>query len=386
MINSSIWLVGIPDELSVMRRIDLKLLMRRAVRVEDRMAKGVLLEDEQKRYHILCDRIEYVAHLISAEKPVVTCELGADYFEFLLEARSKMADDTKAFRLMSNFCSVESIEKYLNGFVSLVEKFGMQNRESVQRKIEFYHNAIIHKWNVVELNQQKINGRSIEITEDPGDLKKSFLSLKVVDNIAAGGETVGPFVSLRNHVSTAVNLLRKGMNASVNFSDLRHDVIAETLHEFAYMAGKPIYMPVVYGDGSKAEPFPMFCLRNRSKEAAIELNGIKQLDVGMMSQRHPEMDIKMKVYWFRNQEISIGRSAAETDNAAYKKAKELFLKLRGEGKYKIGFYQTGFQPAVVAFYRALTEELIYLQGKPVVLQVTPYYYMAGAYRTGKTWY
>jgi len=59
--------------------------------------------------------------------------------------------------------------------------------------------------------------------------------------------------------------------------------------------------------------------------------------------------------------------------------------MRDEGVYKIAYYQTGFQPAVVGFYRALTEELIYRATSMAKLSVTPYYFINGEYRVGKTW-
>lgn len=177
------------------------------------------------------------------------------------------------------------------------------------------------------------------------------------------------------------------MPAAVNFSDLRHDVIAEILNEYVYKSGSPMYVAVTYSDGSEAKPFPIMSLKPRKEEALVEIRKQPILDVGMMSARHANdgLDERVKIYWFRNQEISIGRTQAETDNIAYKKSKEIFAKLNPDKCYRISFYQTGFQPAVVGFYRALAEELIARWKKPVTLEVTPFYFMGGVYKKGISW-
>ena len=380
--NSSIWLVGIPDEFSVQRRMDLRVLMKRAIRIEERMEKGVRIEDEQKRYHTLCDRIEYLGHLISAEFPVISCDLGDNYLDFLIEISTKYPEPAAKARVTADFCPVGRLGDQLDQFKKLVAKAGGINRPDVKLKIDFYGQAIRNGWNVIELIHQKSSASEPEIVE--GDLKREFLSLKVSDEVSTG-ENTGPFVTLRSQIKKSVGLIQQGMKASVDFGDFRHDVIAEILHEFVFSSGKPQYMPIVYGDGSTATHFPLYCLRNRSVEVEKNLSSVPLIPVGEMSSRHHELDSKVKVYWYRNQEISIGRTQGESDMVAYMKAKELLVRMRSEGVYRIGFYQTGFAPAAVGFYRALTEELIFRAKKPVSLEVTPFYFLGGVYRQGKSW-
>jgi hypothetical protein len=382
--QTSIWLVAIPEEYSIQKRLDLNVLMKRALRVEERMVKGVQIEDEQKRYQTLCDRIEYLGNLISAEFPVVSYELGADYFELLLYMADKFPDEARSIRLFSNFCPVERLNQQLSEFQNLVSNAGLAENEVVKRKVLFYQNAINNNWIVLELLQLKNETENFVIEENNTTLKKDFLSLKVSEKVSSGLGT-GPFVGLRNQINKSVDLIRHGMSEPVDFSDLRHDVITEILHEFVYSAGKPLSIPILYGDGSKALPFPIFALRNRRREAIQIMGDVPILNVGMMSSRHHELDKLVKVYWFRNQEISIGRTLGETDSVAYKKAKELFTQMRNEGIYRIGFYQTGFQPAVVGFYRALTEELLETEEEPVAIEVTPVYFLNGEYRHGLPW-
>jgi len=147
-------------------------------------------------------------------------------------------------------------------------------------------------------------------------------------------------------------------------------------------------VPVIYADGTEAAPLPLFCLKPKSADALTTLHEQPVFNMGMMSSRHSSdgLDVRVDVYWFRNQEISIGRTQAETDDVAYKKSKEQFLKMRTEGPFRIDFYQTGFQPAIVGFYRALAEELIAQYKNPIAqLEVTPYYFMGVVYKVGKVW-
>ena len=193
---------------------------------------------------------------------------------------------------------------------------------------------------------------------------------------------------LKKQFEKVVSLTKQHAPAAINFSELRHDVIAEVTHDFVYRGGTPMYVPVIYADGTEAAPLPLFCLKPKSSEALTVLRQQPVLKVGMMSSRHSNegLDESVDIYWFRNQEISIGRTQAETDEVAYKKSKEQFAKMRTEGPFRIAFYQTGFQPAVVGFYRALAEELIARYKDPVPqLEVTPYYFMGGVYKVGKVW-
>ena len=59
MMITHVILIAIPETECVLERLDLRVLMNRALKIEERMKKGVNLEDEQRRYQILCDRMEY---------------------------------------------------------------------------------------------------------------------------------------------------------------------------------------------------------------------------------------------------------------------------------------------------------------------------------------
>lgn len=381
-------LVALKDEQCKMPRLDLKSLMDKALRVERRMETKVLIEDEQRRYNLYCDRIEFYGQLFLADKYVESCDLGSEYIDLISTIKKKFPSDAATSRLLASFCPRERVLESIKQFELLCKKANVSTREDVLAKIAFYLKAADNGCSVIELLQSWMPSVLEEEEEiDSEKLKEAFLALKVSDNIS-DGRMGGHFEELKKQFEKVVTLTKQHAPAAINFSELRHDVIAEVMHDFVYRGGTPMYAPVIYADGTEAAPLPLFCLKPKSSEALTALRQLPVLKVGMMSSRHSNdgLDENVDIYWFRNQEISIGRTQAETDEVAYKKSKEQFAKMRTEGPFRIAFYQTGFQPAVVGFYRALAEELIAQYKNPVAqLEVTPYYFMGGVYKVGKVW-
>jgi hypothetical protein len=98
------------------------------------------------------------------------------------------------------------------------------------------------------------------------------------------------------------------------------------------------------------------------------------------------MDILVQEYWFRNLVISIPRPMAETDEISYLYSKQHLEELRGK-KIRIAFYQTGFEPAAIGFYRALAEELIKSREGSPWIEVISYFYdkWKFTYEVGESW-
>ena len=386
MNETKIMLLRLSEAESWVGKIDLNVLMTRAVRVEQRMAKGVNLEDEQRRYHILCERIEFYTQQILARNVGKTEVLGGEYLSLLRLLSKRYPEEVARARLMANFCPKQFLGQHINQFENLTRRLGWFECSDVQTKIRFYKEAIESNKNVFELQipWSEVGIHNEISDEGMVDLQKSFLDLKVVDEITENVDR-SPFLNLKAQIDLVIQRVNQGLPAAVSFSDLRHDVIPEVLHDFVYGSGKPMYLPVTYADGSEAARFPIHCLRLRSGETMRKMREEPMIKVGQLSARHPEMDPQVRVYFFRNQEISIGKMSAEIDTVAYQKAKEIFLRMRAEGSFRLGYYQTGFQPAVVGFYRALTEELLDTAKKQPAIEVTPYYYLGGSYKAGKIW-
>jgi len=385
MIKTNIWLIAFSDEECLVDRVNLKTLMQRALRIEARMEKGVNLPLEQGRYHTLCDRIEYYGHMIASSKNVKVHNLGSGYLDSLIPLQKLAPDAVIRSRLMASFCPSELLNRHVELLLELVSVVGSDLSRELMQKILFYQQSAEAGWNIIELQEVVSDDEPVCEVNTLTDLRNEFLSLQIRDNITTGADA-NPYAGLRNQIRTVVDSVNRGELAAVNFSDLGHHVIAEILHELVYSRGTKISVPIIYADGSRAAPFPLFCLRPRPIEAVrFAFKDEPLINVGMMSQRHPDLDPKVKVYFFRNQEISTGKPAGEIDEVAYQKAKEIFKRSRSEGKYRIAFYQTGFQPAIVGFYRALTEELIQRSCSLPSLQVTPFYYLGENFKEGKTW-
>lgn len=380
-------LISLSDEQCNCGRVDLRRLMAKAIKTEQLMESKVLIEEVQKRYNTFCDRIEFYSHRLLSLGSVDSEDLGGNYLDLLVKIKDRFPEESMKSRLTANFCPKERMAGYISDFESLVSKVGISEREEIQKKLSFYRRALSENKNVVELLVAWTSIREIDIETDTSKLEESFLSLNVSDNMTSG-DYGGHFVALKNQFNKVIDLTKKKTHAAINFSELRHDVITKVIREYAYKNGTPMYVAVTYADGSEASPLPIYCLRSKLPEQMVQLNAQPILNVGMMSARHANdgLDALVKTYWYRNQEISIGRTQAETDDVAYKKSKELFFKLRSEGPYRIAFYQTGFQPAVVGFYRALIEELIERNKKkmPADLEVIPYFFM-GEYIKGEPW-
>lgn len=90
--------------------------------------------------------------------------------------------------------------------------------------------------------------------------------------------------------------------------------------------------------------------------------------------------------WFRNREVSKSRTLGETDAFCYQYTRDQLKMTRPEGALRIYLYQTGLQPAVIGFYRAVVEEFLQRASSPPSLEVVPHYFShKRGYRPGQPW-
>jgi hypothetical protein len=112
--------------------------------------------------------------------------------------------------------------------------------------------------------------------------------------------------------------------------------------------------------------------------------------------RHLEMDALVDMAWFLNKDIAhellsakVGEKLAAVDTFCYEQTHQQLRAWLDGGKLKLYLFQTGFQPAIIGFYRALVEELLERIGAPPALEVTPFYFIRakGHYGPGqKSWH
>lgn len=140
----------------------------------------------------------------------------------------------------------------------------------------------------------------------------------------------------------------------------RHEKLIRGIRDFVFgdiLKQKPV-IRFAYEDGSIGDPFPLFCL----KEIEKPIPTIK-INIGLISNRHPDLDEVIDYYLIRNSEISKEDDLfiAEQEQIAFNKGL-IFLKSLIEGNKKsaifgINLYHTGLEAAVIGTYRAIIKIL-----------------------------
>jgi hypothetical protein len=151
-------------------------------------------------------------------------------------------------------------------------------------------------------------------------------------------------------------------------SGVSNSVLTEVLREFVGMTRSRVDAPVAYRDGSRGAPFP---LRAVSSLSEPPLSECRELRLALISVRHTEMDVEVDGAWLRNTDISRPRAAGETDQLAFEISRRQLSQLCAGDPLLIRLYQTGLEPAVVGFYRAVVMQLI---ERPGSLVVVPMYF------------
>ena len=164
-------------------------------------------------------------------------------------------------------------------------------------------------------------------------------------------------------------------------SGISNRVLAEKLHRYSATATDepPTDAPVVYRDGSEA--MNLYPLRSVSMREAIRAVDVK-LRFALLSIRHTEMDQTVDGAWLRNSEISRPRKHSQTDDLVYEISRGQLLQLTESGNRRvhIDMYQTGLQPAIVGFYRAVAHHLMQF---PDTLGVQPWFFVNRGWKKGR---
>ncbi|MDR1383186.1 MAG: hypothetical protein LBJ67_04970 [Planctomycetaceae bacterium] len=165
------------------------------------------------------------------------------------------------------------------------------------------------------------------------------------------------------------------VNGKINMSNQPHEVSSTVLGRFLFKNDSKDSgnIRIVYADGSEAKPFPLRMLVEPTEQTTPELF---VLSTALMSMRHLELDSIVDWAWYRNKEVSQTRPLAESDEFCFqysiKQIEELYKAYEGK-PVLLKMYHTGFEPAVIGFYRALVLELSSFHRRGW-LQVNPYYY------------
>jgi hypothetical protein len=394
---SEITLVAVPP-CSTIGMLKLKKLVEQGIYDERELAEGVNKHAVERRYHLTCDRIQALAYLLMVsekEYPVLVLPSHLVTLDTLFALNPEV---THASRLLSVFVSEAQMSEQISALEQTLGNF-TGDTESLKAYLAFLRDAKKKGRTVLSVQDKYAGqtGQSVHIVAaEPsatdvvaGAFNRQFTPDWIND---FQGKTLEEVT--KSQIWRAVKSAQRGQQNGVNFTEAPHEIITEALRYFVYFTPNdftgPVYVNIVYSDGSQARPFPFFCLPERMETEMKTLREREILPIGAMSCRHPEMDTTVSHYWFRNFEVSVsGKTNAETDEFCYQRTKEKLSVIRsGNMPIRMALYQTGFQAPLVGFWRAVTEFLIEGNGQLPVLEIRPYYFDSRTkkYTQGTSWY
>jgi len=163
-----------------------------------------------------------------------------------------------------------------------------------------------------------------------------------------------------------------GGREPISPTGIANKVLTENLRAFVARGGaaQPVEARVEYRDGSRAaNPFVL-----RSLDLADAAGApTESYSFALLSIRHTELDAIVDGAWLRNMQISQTRTQADTDDLVYSISRKQITALTQDETVavEIRMYQTGLEPAIVGFYRAVVD---HLREHPGSLTVLPMYF------------
>lgn len=226
----------------------------------------------------------------------------------------------------------------------------------------------------------------LRLSHSPGALAENQTEgrgpLPVASRWHAGKSDVRDATRERFDTLLAAALAGSTRDGAIRPSDVSNVVLTETLRKAVVIqpGRQSVELPVRYRDGSEGPPFP---LRVLDLIAASLPEGWSELRFTLMSIRHVEMDSLVDGAWFRNSRLSRPRPAGYTDELAFEISTTQLKKLMQGPPIVIHMYQTGLEPAVVGFYRAVVRTLMAHSKR---LAVVPHFYEGeGRFAVGTLW-
>lgn len=356
--STEIRIVAVPRDL-VIGRLSLSELTKQALYDENELLSGVNKHNVRSRYYLVCDRMQFLAHLALLDGKYQSASWANNALEVLALFWVNHPDKAGSQRVMPVFWMPEHTNRLKSALFDLAKEQGLviiavQNKHSTKSSVQGS--------NVVSVDQ----------------LTQTFSRQFVPDWVNDYGNAPFREVVIKN-IWDAVRAAKRGQTNAVNLGEVPHMIVTQSLHRMVYddpkkVDGQSVSINIVYTDGSQSREFPLFVLQKRTRPEVEEFrNNNRVIKVGMVSMRHPEMDTLVDQYWFRNIEVSQpGMTSSEVDELCY----QVTLKKLGEiyslnQPIRVEFYQTGLPPAIIGFWRAVVEFLKVGQGKPPMLEITP---------------
>ena len=255
-------------------------------------------------------------------------------------------------------------------FAQLAQDLGWQERSAIRIRAKFFQWAAAVGCGVIETQNPLAASTVIEPMPDvlavtPRERTIWIPPQGVVDEVVDGSSRAKMTQQLKTQIEQAIHT-----NETVNFSNQPHDVTTEVLNGFVYTREdtEPRDIRVVYADGSEGLAFPVSCLPRQSDARLCQLRSFPPLRIALISMRHLELDPVVDMAWYRNREASQSRTLSEADRFCYEYSMKQFAELMAlcqkRGGAQLHVYHTGFEPAVVAFYRAFLHTMLKERGAP----------------------
>ncbi len=381
-----------------------------ALGCEKRIAKEVNLENEYGRYTLCCQRLEQEIVLSGRLKVVdsadeVSTGLRSNRFPAItldpgyLDLVGQTVDQPAPERLGASFFPPAQVGAHRVAFAQWLQQQGLAQLQAAQQRLAFFLAAERAGCGVVEL-QSSFHMPSQSQTLEPNHTHQSIERPSEQDQFihvpefARSGDGTEPFGHRKKRLAATLrSQIREALRTGepVGFgNEAQHDVIAEVFNELVFVPqGQPVQqlpLRVAYADGSEAQLFPLFCLpRIAAHQPSISTTPLR---VALMSMRHLELDPEIDFCWFRNRDVSRTRTLAETDQFCFDTTMAQLRDSLASGDLVIHLYHTGFEPAVIGFYRGVVQTLVKLRARQskTTLVVVPFYYRGGtAYQPGTVW-
>ncbi|WP_405950575.1 hypothetical protein OG588_33940 [Streptomyces prunicolor] len=169
--------------------------------------------------------------------------------------------------------------------------------------------------------------------------------------------------------------LRAGQPLPIG-AQAKHEVLTEVLRELHHPAAPNGRLRLLFAtESAETRPFAFGPLPVRPPGRG------RALTLGLMSMRHTELDTEVAGYWFRNRLVSVpGRSFADVAAYCHRDSVPRLHRLAASGVSDLLMHHTGFEPAVIGFYRAVAEVTATTD-----LRVRPFYLAGHGTLSGTPW-
>ena len=348
--------------------------VRDAVGSLRRVRKGVNLRLELDRYAMLC---RLVGNTVLSAPGFQQCrrldEIDNEHtwgwlssIEYLLALQAVVDVDPSSMWLTSPLIPPDQVSQHHVTFEAACVRANIVDHIAIQRRISFL--AHVHRCGagVVDIQVDALPQPTPDLTpstarnasESKAGSAGVSWNLGRDDAPLRGKHKMRALQQLRASIAEAA-----AVGGPIRLARYANDVIAEALHSLAFHGtARSDQIRIVFEDGSESPPLVVGGLGNLPSESTWL--AMRPLRVTLMSMRHLEQDADVDLAWFRNAELSRSGRSAELEELAFTHSQAMLDDLSGrDTSVLLDVHHTGFQPALIGFYRALIGHLHQRRGQ-----------------------